>query len=49
MTIFTPILALYWGARTEIINNDGVSRLFLAICQVQFTKTRIFTKIVYYW
>ena len=44
MTIFTTILPLYLGTRTEIINNDGVSRLFLAICQVQYTKIPIYIK-----
>ena len=39
MTIFTAILPFYSGARTEVINNYVVSRLYLAICQVQFTKT----------
>ncbi len=31
-------MAMYLGARAEIINTDGVSRLRLAIYQVLFTK-----------
>ena len=49
MTIFTAIVPLYSGACTEIIKIDGGLRLFLAICQVQFTKTPIFIKRAYHW
>ncbi len=48
IAIFTAIMAMYTGARTEIINNDGISRLDLAICQVQITKTPIFIAMAYY-
>ena len=47
--ILTAILPFYLGARTEVINNYGVSRLYLAICQVQFIKTPISIKMAYHW
>ncbi len=49
IAIFTAIMAMYGGARTEIINNDGISRLFLAKCQVQFTKTPTVITTAFYW
>ena len=49
IAIFTAIMAMYAGTHTEIINNDGILRLFLAICQVRFTKIPIFITLAYYW